>query len=79
MADLESLEREIRSSSAAEKLRQAAASAEGQRVLQSLDAEAVEKAAKSGDMQALKNILSGVLSTAEGRALAQKIKESLGK
>ncbi len=79
MADLESLEREIKSSPAAEKLREAAASAEGQKILQSLDASAVEKAAKTGDMQALKNILSGVLSTPEGQALAKKIRQSMGK
>lgn len=79
MADLESLEREIKSSPAAEKLREAAASAEGQKILQSLDASAVEKAAKVGDMQALKNILSGVLSTPEGQALAKKIRQSMGK
>lgn len=79
MADLESLEREIKSSPAAEKLRQAASSPEGQKVLKSLDTSAVEKAAKSGDMQALKDILSGVLSTPEGQALAKKIRQSMGK
>ena len=79
MADLESLEREIKSSPAAEKLREAAASEEGRRVLQNLDAAAVEKAAKSGDMQALRDILSGVLSTPEGQALAKKIRRSMGK
>ncbi len=79
MADLESLEREIKSSPAAEKLREAASSPEGQQVLKNLDTEAVEKAAKSGDMQALKDILSGVLSTPEGQALAKKIRKSMGK
>lgn len=79
MADLESLEREIKSSPAAEKLRAAASSEEGQRVLKNLDAAKVEQAAKSGDMQALKDILSGVLSTPEGQALAKKIRQSMGK
>lgn len=79
MADLESLEREIKSSPAAEKLREAASSPEGQRVLKNLDADAVEKAAKAGDMQALRDILSGVLSTPEGQALAKKIRRSMGK
>lgn len=79
MADLESLEREIKSSPAAETLKAAAASPEGQRVLKNLDTAAVEKAAKTGDMQALKDILSGVLSTPEGQALAGKIRKSLGK
>lgn len=79
MADLESLQREIKSSAAAEKLREAAASEEGQRVLRHLDAAKVEQAAKAGDMQALKDILSGVLSTPEGQALAKKIRQSMGK
>lgn len=79
MADLEALEREIRSSPAAEKLREAAASPEGQKILGKLDAGAVEKAAKAGDMKALRDILSGVLSTPEGQALAKKIRQTMGK
>jgi len=73
------LEREIKSSPAAEKLREAAASEEGQKVLRSLDQAKIERAAKSGDMETLKDILSGVLSTPEGKALAQKIRKSMGK
>ena len=79
MADLEALEREIKASPAAEHLRAAAASPEGQKVLSNLDTAAVEKAAKAGDMQALKDILSGVLSTPEGRSLAEKIRKNLGR
>ena len=79
MDGLENFEREINSSPAAEKLREAAASREGQKVLQGLDTAAVEKAARSGDMQALKNILSDVLSTPEGKALAEKVRRSMGK
>lgn len=77
MGDFSSLERQIENSPMAEKLRQAAASAEGQRIMRNIDAAAVEKAAKQGDMQALKNILNGVLSTPEGQALALKIKKSM--
>ncbi len=79
MTDIESLEREIKSSPAADKLKEAVASPEGQSVLRNLDAGAVEKAAKAGDMQALRDILSGVLSTPEGQALAKKIRKSMGK
>ncbi|MBQ8264119.1 MAG: hypothetical protein IJY96_05015 [Oscillospiraceae bacterium] len=79
MAELDKLEREIRSSAAAEKLKAAAASPEGQSVLKNLDTAAVEKAAKAGDMKALRDILSGVLSTPEGQALAKKIRQSMGK
>ena len=79
MASLEALEREIKSSAAAEHLKAAAASPEGQKVLQNLDAAEVEKATKAGDMLALREILNGVLSTPEGRSLAEKIRKSLGK
>lgn len=79
MASLESLEKEIRSSAAKEHLKAAAASPEGQKVLKNLDAAEVEKAAKTGDMQKLREILNGVLSTPEGRSLAEKIRKSLGK
>jgi len=79
MADLESIQREIKSSPAGEVLKAAAASPEGQKVLQSLDAQAVEKAAGAGDMESLRKIISGVLSTPEGQMLAQKIRKSLGK
>lgn len=79
MADLEALEREIRSSPAAETLKNAADSPEGRKVLEKLDTAKVSEAARTGDMQALKNILAGVLSTPEGQALAQKIRKNLGK
>lgn len=77
MEDLSALGRKLESGPMADKLRQAASSPEGQRIMQNLDAEAVEKAAKQGDMQALKNILSSVLATSEGQALAKKIKQSM--
>ena len=79
MGELDALERAIGTSPVADKLREAVSSAEGQRVLKNLDTAKVEKAAKAGDMQALKDILSGVLSTPEGQALAQKIRKSMGK
>ena len=55
MADLEALEREIRSSPAAETLKNAADSPEGRRVLEKLDTAKVSEAAQAGDMQALKS------------------------
>ena len=79
MVDLDAIQKEIKSSPAGEALKAAASSAEGQKVLERLDAEKVEKAAREGDMASLRQILSGVLSTPEGQALAQKIRKSLGK
>lgn len=77
MKNLESLQRQIEDSGMADKLRQAADSAEGQRIMRSIDTAAVEKAAKQGDMQALKDILGKVLATPEGQSLAKKIKQSM--
>ena len=79
MTDMDALKRELEASGAAEKLLKAADSAEGRKVLSGLDTAAVEKAAKNGDMQALRGILSGVLGTPEGQALAKKIRQSMGK
>lgn len=79
MAEFEALEREIRSSPAAETLKKAADSPEGKKILAGLDAEKVSRAAREGDMQTLKDIVSGVLSTPEGQELARKIRKNLGK
>ena len=45
--------------------------------MQSIDAGAVEHAAKSGDAAALKSILTQVLSTPEGKALAQQVQKAM--
>ena len=79
MAEFEALEREIRSSPAAESLKKAAESEAGKKVLAGLDAEKVTKAAREGDMQTLKDIVAGVLATPEGQELARKIRKNLGK
>ncbi|MDO4972856.1 MAG: hypothetical protein Q4E38_01465 [Eubacteriales bacterium] len=75
MADLEKLGRELERSGKAEALRKLAASAEGQRLAQRLDAGAVEAAARGGDAAALRALLGGVLGTAEGRQLIKSVEE----
>lgn len=77
MDELSKLGRELQSGPMGEKMRRAAATPEGQRLLRSIDGEAVEKAAKRGDVDALKAIVKGVLATGEGQALAKMIKQSL--
>ena len=42
-----------------------------------VDAEAVGKAAKNGDMAALQDILRGVLSTDEGKRLAESLRKAM--
>lgn len=70
-------EKELRASPNAEKLMAAAESEEGRRLSQMFDTGAVEQAAKSGDMAALRGILTQVLSTPDGKALAQKLKNAM--
>ena len=77
MKNFEELERQLKDSPHAQQIMDAAKSAEGQRLAKTLDAQAVEKAAKSGDAAALKNILAQVLSTPDGKALAQKLQEAM--
>ena len=52
---------------------QAADCDEGRRLASQLDSAALERAVKSGDAQELRKILSQVLSTPDGQALARKI------
>ena len=73
--DFAQLKRELE---AKRELKAAAQSAAGQKLMQQMDADAVERAAKSGDAAALKNILTQVLSTPEGRELAEKVQKAMG-
>ena len=54
-----------------------AESADGKAVSRLVDAEAVGKAAKNGDMAALQDILRGVLSTDEGKRLAESLRKAM--
>ena len=77
MLDLQNLEKKLRENSNSEKLMAVAQSPEGQRLQQMLDAEKIKSAAQSGDTKALKNILSQVLSTPEGKRLAEKVQKAM--
>lgn len=77
MLDLEWVNAEIEKSGKKDKLKNLAQSADGLAVTKMLDPSAVEKAAKSGDTQALKGIISQVLSTEEGKRLAEKLKKAM--
>ena len=72
--DFAQLKRELEQK---KELQAAAQSAAGQKLMQSIDAGAVEHAAKSGDAAALKSILTQVLSTPEGKALAQQVQKAM--
>lgn len=58
-------------------LKQAAQSPEGQKLLQNVDTAALEKAARSGDMDAMKGMLSQILASPEGKALARQVQDAV--
>ena len=77
MLDLERVNAEIEKSGKKDRLKSLADSAEGRAVSRMLDPAAVEKAAKRGDTAALQSILSDVLSTDEGKRLAERLKKAM--
>lgn len=77
MKNFDEYERQLKNNPNAKRIMAAADSEEGRRLAQTLNAEAVEKAARSGDAAALKNILSQVLSTPDGKALAKKLQDAI--
>jgi len=77
MIDLESLEKEIKKTGNADKLKGLAATPEGQRVLKSLNIGALEKAVKNGDNAALQGVITDLLKTSDGQVLYKKITDAL--
>lgn len=77
MLDLERVNAEIEKSGKKDRLKTLADSADGIAVSRMLDPAAVEKAAKSGDTAALQGMLSRVLSTDEGKRLAERLKKAM--
>jgi len=56
----------------------AAESREGQSLSRKLDSAALENTVRSGDADAMKNVLGQVLSTPEGKALAERVRKAIG-
>lgn len=75
MQNFESIGRELERRGKTEGIKKIAESADGQRISRMIDPKAVESAAKSGDSEALRSILGSVLNTAEGRRLAESVKQ----
>ena len=73
--NLEDLSRKLQQSGKADKIKQIAQSDAGAKLSGMLDNKAVEKAVRSGDDQALRRMLSQILSTEDGQKLAQSIKQ----
>ena len=77
MRNFEQMEQELVRSGKADRIREIANSADGQRLAEKLDAQRVENAAKSGDTEALRGILLEVLGTGEGKRLAKKLQQAM--
>jgi hypothetical protein len=77
MQSFEGLSAELLRGGRGEKLRDLAASRDGAAVAGLVDAAALERAAASGDSEALRAILSRALNTAEGRRLAENVRRAM--
>lgn len=77
MLDMERISAELQKSGKADKLKTLAESEDGKAIQKMLDPDAVEKAARSGDTKAMQSIISSVLSTDEGKRLAESLKKAM--
>ncbi len=75
--DLEKYARQVQQSPQGAALEKLTRSEAGAKLAASLDGEKLEKAAKAGDMQALSQILKGVLSTPEGKSFARQVEKAV--
>lgn len=75
MQNFEQLGKELERRGKTRELQALAESEDGARLAAMLDTERLEKAAKDGDGEALRRMLSSVLCTEEGKRLAEGIKK----
>lgn len=74
MRGFENIGRELERQGKADGIKRLAESEDGMKVSRMIDAAAIENAAKIGDSAALRSILGSVLSTEEGKRLAESVK-----
>ena len=77
MQNFESLSRELERRGKTEEINKLAQSRDGQRISGMIDPQAVEKAARGGDTESLKNMLGRILETPEGKRLAESVKKMM--
>ena len=70
MKDLDALKQELARDGRLKRLQAIADSTDGQRFADALDAQKIEQAARTGDTELLRQILTQVLSTDAGQRLA---------
>ena len=78
MQTWEEIEKELKRRGQAEQLKNLASSAEGQKLGQMVDRQALARAAKSGDTETVRAMMSRLLATEEGRLLSEQIRRLLG-
>lgn len=75
--DIDKIGSQLQKSGKYGKLKAVAESEAGKRLGAALDERAVERAAKSGDVDAMREILRQVLSTEDGQTLARQVSEAM--
>ena len=79
MQNFELLGKEPERRGKTEAVKKLAESPEGKSLAAMIDPQAVEQAARSGDADALRQLLSTVLSTREGQRLAENVRKMMEK
>lgn len=77
MKDLDALKQDLVRDGRLQRLQAIADSTDGQRLADALDAQKIEQAARTGDTELLRQILTQVLSTDAGQRLAGKVKDAM--
>ena len=77
MKDLDALKQELARDGRLQRLQAISDSTDGQRFADALDAQKIEQAARTGDTETLRQILTQVLSTDAGQRLAGKVKDAM--
>lgn len=77
MKDLDALKNQLARDGRLQRLQEIADSTDGQKLAGTLDAQKIEQAARAGDTETLRQILTQVLSTDTGQRLAGKVKDAM--
>ena len=77
MKDLDALKKQLARDGRLQRLQEIADSTDGQKLAGEIDAQKIEQAARAGDTETLRQILTQVLSTDTGQRLAGKVKDAM--
>ena len=77
MQNFEQLGKELERRGKADDIKKLAESDDGVKLAGMIDAQQIQQAAKAGDTEALKSLLSSVLQTQEGKRLAENVRKMM--